>query len=147
VAGFTQLYPNFPALDARLTHAPVHDERLESCNKCLTRKPSYGARLSSPWGWASSQFCLALAPRLTTTTTTSPPYRRSPQHGTPGLPKVNATVIRQTKWISPLQSTGAFGSSASTGTGKLKGPRGAGTVQVDPKERRWVLNGDLVSAD
>jgi hypothetical protein len=33
------------------------------------------------------------------------------------------------------------------GTGKLKGLRGAGTVQVDPRERRWILNGDLVSTD
>jgi len=29
------------------------------------------------------------------------------------------------------------------GTGKLKGLRGAGTVQVDPRERRWILNGEL----
>lgn len=33
------------------------------------------------------------------------------------------------------------------GTGKLKGLRGGGTVQIDPKERRWILNGDLVSAE
>jgi hypothetical protein len=29
------------------------------------------------------------------------------------------------------------------GTGKLKGLRGAGTVQYDPRERRWTLNGEL----
>jgi hypothetical protein len=33
------------------------------------------------------------------------------------------------------------------GTGKLKGLRGGGTVQVEPVERRWTLNGDLVSVD
>ena len=32
------------------------------------------------------------------------------------------------------------------GTGSLKGLRGAGTVKIDPRERRWTLNGDLVSA-
>jgi hypothetical protein len=30
------------------------------------------------------------------------------------------------------------------GTGKLKDLRGAGTVRVDPRERRWTLNGELV---
>lgn len=33
------------------------------------------------------------------------------------------------------------------GTGKLKELRGVGTVQFNPKERRWVLEGDLASAD
>jgi hypothetical protein len=36
------------------------------------------------------------------------------------------------------------------GTGKLKGLRGAGTLQItapSPKERQWVLTGDLTSAD
>lgn len=36
------------------------------------------------------------------------------------------------------------------GTGKLKGLRGAGTLQItapSPKERRWILAGDLVSVD
>lgn len=33
------------------------------------------------------------------------------------------------------------------GTGKLKGLRGGGTVQVNPKERRWVLDGELVSSN
>jgi hypothetical protein len=36
------------------------------------------------------------------------------------------------------------------GTGKLKGLRGAGTLQISapsPKERQWVLTGDLVSTD
>lgn len=36
------------------------------------------------------------------------------------------------------------------GTGKLKGLRGAGPLQISapsPKERRWVMTGDLVSAD
>lgn len=32
------------------------------------------------------------------------------------------------------------------GTGKLKGLRGGGTVQVNPQERRWLLEGDLVSS-
>lgn len=30
------------------------------------------------------------------------------------------------------------------GTGKLKDLRGGGTVQINPKERRWILDGDLV---
>jgi hypothetical protein len=36
------------------------------------------------------------------------------------------------------------------GTGRLKGLRGAGTLRItapSPKERRWTLAGDLVSAD
>lgn len=36
------------------------------------------------------------------------------------------------------------------GTGKLKGLRGGGTVQINapsPKERHWMLEGDLVSTD
>lgn len=33
------------------------------------------------------------------------------------------------------------------GTGKLKGLRGGGTVHVNPQERRWTLDGDLVSTD
>jgi hypothetical protein len=36
------------------------------------------------------------------------------------------------------------------GTGKFKGLRGAGTLQItapSPKERHWVLTGDLTSAD
>jgi len=36
------------------------------------------------------------------------------------------------------------------GTGKLKGLRGAGTVRINatsPKERHWILDGDLVSSD
>ncbi|MGQ0525146.1 MAG: hypothetical protein ACT4P8_15990 [Betaproteobacteria bacterium] len=36
------------------------------------------------------------------------------------------------------------------GTGKLKGLRGAGTLQItapSPKERQWILAGELVSAD
>jgi hypothetical protein len=33
------------------------------------------------------------------------------------------------------------------GTGKLKALRGAGTVQINPAERRWILEGDLVAAD
>lgn len=36
------------------------------------------------------------------------------------------------------------------GTGKLKGLRGAGTLQItapSPKERQWTLAGDLVSTD
>lgn len=36
------------------------------------------------------------------------------------------------------------------GTGKLKGLRGAGTLHVNapsPKERQWILDGDLVSTD
>jgi hypothetical protein len=33
------------------------------------------------------------------------------------------------------------------GTGKLKGLRGTGAVQFIPQERRWILDGDLVSAD
>ena len=33
------------------------------------------------------------------------------------------------------------------GTGKLKSLRGAGTVHVNPAERRWTLEGDLVSSD
>jgi hypothetical protein len=32
------------------------------------------------------------------------------------------------------------------GTGKLEGLRGGGTVRYEPKERRWMLDGDLVSA-
>jgi hypothetical protein len=36
------------------------------------------------------------------------------------------------------------------GTGKLKSLRGAGTMHINspsPKERQWILDGDLVSAD
>jgi hypothetical protein len=36
------------------------------------------------------------------------------------------------------------------GTGKLKSLRGAGTIQISapsPKDRKWILDGDLVSAD
>ena len=36
------------------------------------------------------------------------------------------------------------------GTGKLKGLRGGGTVHINapsPKERQWILDGDLASAD
>ena len=33
------------------------------------------------------------------------------------------------------------------GTGKLKALRGAGTIQINPAERRWLLEGDLVSVD
>ena len=33
------------------------------------------------------------------------------------------------------------------GTGKLKGLRGAGTLNVNPAERRWTLEGDVVSSD
>lgn len=36
------------------------------------------------------------------------------------------------------------------GTGKLKGLRGAGTLQItapSPKERQWILSGDLVSIE
>jgi hypothetical protein len=33
------------------------------------------------------------------------------------------------------------------GTGKLKGLRGAGAVRFIPHERRWILDGELVSAD
>jgi hypothetical protein len=33
------------------------------------------------------------------------------------------------------------------GTGKLKGLRGAGAVHFIPQERRWILDGDLVSTD
>jgi hypothetical protein len=36
------------------------------------------------------------------------------------------------------------------GTGKLKGLRGAGTMHINspsPKERQWILDGDLVSTD
>jgi hypothetical protein len=33
------------------------------------------------------------------------------------------------------------------GTGKLKGLRGSGTVHINPKERQWILDGDLVAAD
>jgi len=39
---------------------------------------------------------------------------------------------------------------AAGGTGKLKGLRGAGTLQItapSPKERQWTLAGDLVSTD
>jgi hypothetical protein len=31
------------------------------------------------------------------------------------------------------------------GTGKLKGLRGGGTLNFDPKERHWVLDGEMVS--
>ncbi len=34
---------------------------------------------------------------------------------------------------------------AAGGTGKLKGLRGGGTVKINPMERRWTLDGDLVS--
>jgi hypothetical protein len=33
------------------------------------------------------------------------------------------------------------------GTGKLKGLRGIGTLEFNPKERRFVLEGDLASSD
>ncbi len=33
------------------------------------------------------------------------------------------------------------------GTGKFKGLRGVGTVNYNPKERHWTLDGDLVSTD
>ena len=33
------------------------------------------------------------------------------------------------------------------GTGKLKGLRGAGTLSVNPAERRWTIEGDLVAND
>ena len=36
---------------------------------------------------------------------------------------------------------------AAGGTGKLKGLRGIGTVDFNPKERRWTLEGDLASSD
>lgn len=36
---------------------------------------------------------------------------------------------------------------AAGGTGTLKGLRGGGTVQIDPRERRWILSGDLVSVE
>ncbi len=36
---------------------------------------------------------------------------------------------------------------AAGGTGKLKGLRGVGTVQINPAERRWTLEGDLVSSN
>lgn len=35
----------------------------------------------------------------------------------------------------------------SGGTGKLKNLRGAGGVHFIPQERRWILQGDLVSTD
>ena len=31
------------------------------------------------------------------------------------------------------------------GTGTLKDVQGGGTVRIDPKERRWILEGDLVA--
>lgn len=33
------------------------------------------------------------------------------------------------------------------GTGKFKALRGGGTVRINPKERQWMLDGDLVAAD
>jgi len=33
------------------------------------------------------------------------------------------------------------------GTGKLKGLRGIGAVQFNPRERRWILEGDLAAAN
>jgi hypothetical protein len=33
------------------------------------------------------------------------------------------------------------------GTGKLKGLRGVGTVHFNPRERHWMLEGDLASTD
>ncbi len=33
------------------------------------------------------------------------------------------------------------------GTGKLKGLRGVGTVHFNPRERHWMLDGDLVLTD
>jgi hypothetical protein len=39
---------------------------------------------------------------------------------------------------------------AAGGTGKLKGLRGGGTVQIkapSPRERHWILDGDVVSSD
>lgn len=39
---------------------------------------------------------------------------------------------------------------AAGGTGKLKGLRGGGTVQIkapSPRERHWILDGDVVASD
>ncbi len=58
-------------------------------------------------------------------------FRAVPVPGPDGKPRFVANGIWET----------------AGGTGKLKGLRGIGTVQFNPKERRFTLEGDLASGD